>query len=457
MKSGSGANDHGDSTPRIMKQRFAITVSLTPALFQRAKGAGKRFALFRVKPSLTHGLRRAMGGVLALALGLAALPAGGMGDLLPPLQYARIHNDNPEALLVNILLEIRQNRLDTALRDVEALLHINPNFRLASLIRGDLLMARSKPLTAFGGAAGGTPEQVADFRDEARVRLQRYLEQPPTGKIPKYLLQMQPEQHYAIVVDTSKSRLYLFENNAGEPRYVADYYITSGKAGAEKAREGDQKTPLGVYFVTASLPMEKLSDFYGAGAFPLSYPNEWDKRQGKKGHGIWLHGVPRDTYSRPPKASSGCVVLANPDLIALGKTLQAGLTPVVISDRVEWVSAEEWRSQRERLKGELEAWRRDWESLDNERYLSHYSHAFSSDGQDFTALSAQKKRANAGKSALRVKLSDISLFQYPGKENLFVVTFTQDYHSSNLSNVMRKRQYWQMENGQWRIMYEGAA
>lgn len=394
---------------------------------------------------------------LFLMLGLTTLPAGGMGDLLPPLQYARSHDNNPEALLVNILLEIKQNRLDTALRDVEALLQVNPHFKLAHLIRGDLLMARAKPLTSFGNATGATSDQVADFRDEARVRLQRYLEQAPLGKIPRYLLQMQPEQRHAIVVDTSKSRLYLFENNAGEPRYVADYYISVGKAGAEKLREGDQKTPLGVYFVTANLPVEKLSDFYGVGAFPLSYPNEWDKRQGKNGHGIWLHGVPRDTYSRPPRASNGCVVLANPDMAALGKMLQAGLTPVVISDNVEWVSPEEWRTQRERFKGEMEAWRRDWESLDSDRYLAHYSRRLNANGQDYNTFSAQKRAVNAGKSALQVRLSNISMFRYPGKEDLVVVTFTQDYRSNNLVNVMRKRQYWQLEEGQWRIVHEGAA
>lgn len=395
--------------------------------------------------------------LLVLVPGLVALPAGGMGDLLPPLQYARSHGNNPEALLVNILLEIKQNRLDTALRDVEALLHVNPNFKLAHLIRGDLLMARARPLTNFGNAAGASPDQVADFRDEARVRLQRHLEQPPSGRIPKYLLQMQPEQHHAVVVDTSKSRLYLFENNAGEPRYLADYYITVGKAGTEKLREGDQKTPLGVYFVTANLAVEKLGDFYGVGAFPLSYPNEWDKRQGKNGHGIWLHGVPRDTYSRPPRASNGCVVLSNPDMASLGKNLRAGLTPVVISDRVEWVSVEEWRSQRERFKGEVEAWRRDWESLDSERYLKHYSRAFSANGQDLAAFSAQKKQVNASKKTLQVRLNDLSVFQYPGQDHLMVVTFTQDYRSNNLNNVMRKRQYWKHEEGGWRIVYEGAA
>ncbi len=394
---------------------------------------------------------------LLLMLGLTTAPAGGMGDLLPPMQYARSHGNDPEALLVNILLKIRHNQLDIALRDVDALLDSKPNFKLAHLIRGDLLMARAKPLTSFGDANGAATEQVADFRDEARVRLQRHIEQPPSGKIPKYLLKMQAEQRHAIVVDTTRSRLYLFENNNGEPRYISDYYFTQGKAGAEKNREGDQKTPLGVYFVTSSLPLEKLGDFYGVGAYPLNYPNEWDKRLGKSGHGIWLHGVPKDTFSRAPRASNGCVVLSNPDMTDVGKSLQPGLTPVIISDKVEWVTPEEWRSQGERFKGELEAWRRDWESLDNERYLRHYSRNFSANDQDFDAFSAYKRQVHAGKSALQVKISDISLFQYPGKDNLIVVTFTQDYRSSNLNNVMKKRQYWQLENSQWRIVYEGAA
>ncbi len=49
------------------------------------------------------------------------------------------------------------------------------------------------------------------------------------------------------------------------------------------------------------------------------------------------------------------------------------------------------------------------------------------------------------------------MFLYPGNENLAVVTFDQDYSSSNISNKMRKRQYWQREGGQWRIVHEGAA
>jgi hypothetical protein len=64
---------------------------------------------------------------------------------------------------------------------------------------------------------------------------------------------------------------------------------------------------------------------------------------------------------------------------------------------------------------------------------------------------------NASKAWIKVQLSDVSLFLYPGKEEVAVATFEQDYTSSNLSNRMKKRQYWIKEGGNWRIVYEGAA
>jgi murein L,D-transpeptidase YafK len=112
------------------------------------------------------------------------------------------------------------------------------------------------------------------------------------------VLQLAPSQAHVILVDTARSRLFVFENHGGPPAYVTDFYISLGKNGVEKQREGDQKTPIGVYTVVSA--KEKLPDFYGTHAFPISYPNDWDKRNGRNGHGIWLHGTPSDTYSRPP-------------------------------------------------------------------------------------------------------------------------------------------------------------
>ena len=48
------------------------------------------------------------------------------------------------------------------------------------------------------------------------------------------------------------------------------------------------------------------------------------------------------------------------------------------------------------------------------------------------------------------------MFRYPRERDFVVVTFDQDYRSSSLSNVMRKRQYWVKEGARWKIIYEGA-
>ena len=397
--------------------------------------------------------------VAAAALAVSVAHAYAMGRQPQPKHLGINGHSEPEAeaMLVRTLTEIRNNRLGAALAEVEQVLHNYPNFRLAHLIKGDLLLARSRPLRDIGEASNAPRDRVEELRDEARVRLARYQLERPTDRVPKYLLQLNPQQKHAIVVDTRQSTLYVFENHGGTPRYVADYYISSGKNGSDKSKQGDKKTPLGVYHVTDNLPRARLTDFYGSGAFPINYPNEWDRREGRNGHGIWLHGTPSDTYSRPPRASDGCVVLTNQDLDAIGKNLQIGLTPVIISQGIEWVKPDALEGVRKELLQGVENWRKDWESLDADRYLRHYAPGFSSGKQDLAAWGRQKRQVNAAKAWVKVKLDRISLFLYPGREDLAVVTFDQNYDSSNLANQMRKRQYWIREKGAWRILHEGGA
>ncbi len=372
---------------------------------------------------------------------------------------ATVSDSGPEPLLARIFHEVEGMRLDEALRLTENLLAQYPNFRLGHLIKGDLLLARAQPINGFGALSGAPSDKVADLRAEAVARLKGYREKPAANFVPRYLLQMPPDQHYAIVVDTQKSRLYVYENDSssGRPRFVADYYVTQGKLGADKVSEGDKKTPIGVYHVTADLSRRKLADLYGSGAYPISYPNEWDRRQGRSGSGIWLHGTPSDTFSRPPRASDGCVVLANNDLNAVAKNLQVGLTPVIISNSVEWLSLDDWNKERGELNRSLEAWRSDWESRDTERYLRHYSRRFQAGNQNFEQFATQKRQVNAGKEWIKVKTDKLSVFRNPGREEVVVVTFDQDYRSNNLANVMKKRQYWIREEGRWKIIYEGSA
>ena len=380
-----------------------------------------------------------------------AIGSGQSGDAV------RYSDSGPEPMLEQVFRQIERNRLDLALDQVDALLHIWPNFRLGHLIRGDLLLARASALTTIGNAPNAPAERLADLRDEAVARIRAYRDKPPVDRVPRYLLQLPPDQRHAVVVDTRRSRLYLYENVDGRPRFVADYYVSHGRLGIEKMREGDKKTPLGVYQVTGFLPPARLTSFYGAGALPINYPNAWDRKQGRNGHGIWLHGTPSDTFSRPPRASDGCVVLANPDFLALNNSLNGESVPVIISDAVEWLTLDDWQAERAEFNRALEQWRRDWESRDVERYLANYSPQFSADGKDFAAFARQKRDINSSRQWIKVDIRKLSTFRNPGRDPLVVVTFEQDYRSDNMSSVMRKQQYWQKENGRWRIVFEGEA
>jgi murein L,D-transpeptidase YafK len=386
--------------------------------------------------------RLTIAALAALAAGTAAANASGANGA------------DAEARLLAALERIGRGESKTALGELEDLVARYPNFRLAHLVRGDLLLARARPIGDFGSTGHAARERLEELRAEALARQRARKERPNGDLVPRYLLRLDPSQKHVLVVDGSRSRLYLYENASGAPRLVLDYYTTLGKRGIAKEREGDQKTPIGVYRVTTQIPGSKLPDLYGWGALPLSYPNEWDRLRGRTGYGIWIHGVPSDTYARAPQASDGCIALANPEIEDLAGRVRPGATPVVVAESVEWVAPVALRAERDDILRHLETWRADWESRDTERYLVHYARTFRSAGMDLEAWRAHKLRVNAGKSWIKVSLGGLTVIRVPGERDLIEVTFEQDYRSSNLSQRTRKRQYWVREDGRWKIAYE---
>lgn len=209
------------------------------------------------------------------------------------------------------------------------------------------------PATPAAEPSRPAPSPAAATRrdGEAIARLRGYHERPDGNTVPRYLLQMRPDQQHAIVIDTQKARLYVHRNdiaNGGMPQFVADYYIAHGKLGSGKQADGM-----------------------------------------------------------------------------------------------------------------IEAWRADWESLDHERYARHYARhyarGFAAGKLDRSAWLARKRKVNAAKQWVKVATHHISMFRNPGQDEYVVVTFEQDYRSSNLSSRMLKRQYWIKEDGRWKIVREGAA
>lgn len=363
---------------------------------------------------------------------------------------------HPELLLLEVYKELGANRLRQAQQKADALVEAHPNFQLGQLIRGDLLQLHTRPITSFGAAPNAPPDKLKNLRDEAIVRLKWLQEKPDPNLVPRTVLQLRDDQRQVLVVDAKRSRLYVYEHQRGQLKLSTDYYISQGKYGINKLREGDQKTPIGVYYITQRVPGAKLPDFYGSGALPLNYPNEWDRRHGRSGSGIWLHGTPSDSYSRPPLSSDGCVVLTNPDFYKLYQTVEAGKTPVVIADSVEFVSKAKWESERNMARKLLDAWRRDVESGDAPRLQAHYSRQFKSErGESLQTMIDRQERLLAGAKIVSVQLKDETFFLYPGRDDLIVTTFTQESVVGKSRNSVRKRQYWAREGEQWRILSEG--
>jgi murein L,D-transpeptidase YafK len=377
-----------------------------------------------------------------------ASPAGVTAGIDDPRKDTR----GADTRLERAFADLRAGERERALGELDQLIDRYPNFRLAHLMRGDLLLARVRSIADLGNPPGSGGEPLEDLRAEARARLRAAF--PEGDLVPRYFLKTGRLERTAILVDASRSRVFVYDTSGVVPRLVRDYYTSIGKYGSQKEREGDRKTPIGVYHVTSWIPGGKLPDLYGSGAYPINYPNARDRLVGRTGHGIWIHGVPSSTYARAPLASDGCLALANPDLDSLSAYIQPGITPVVIAQQVEWVEPAQSHAERDSLLAQIEAWRKDWESGDSERYLSHYGGSFRTGDKDLDSWRAYKRRVNAQKKWIRVTLKDIGAYRDPGAQNLVTVTFEQEYRSSNLSERSRKRQYWMLEEGRWKIVYE---
>lgn len=388
---------------------------------------------------------------LTAGLLVAALGPGPAGDDAVVPTFPGPADLHPERPLVNSLFDLGGGRVDAALSSLSQLVDRQPDFALARLVLADLLAIKSGRVDGLGLLAQG--DEVAGLRHEARARLARYLQAPPPEAAPAELLQLASARS-VIVVDVERFRLYLFENRGGRPALAQDYYISIGKAGGDKRREGDEKTPVGVYRVSDYLPGSTLPDMYGPGAFPIDYPNRWDRRLGRTGSGIWLHGTESARYSRAPLSSLGCVTLSNRDFLALREQVEVGRTPVVVADGVDWQEPARIEAERRELAAAVEAWRRDWESLDTDRYLSHYGPQFQTEGMDLARFASHKRRVNAGKKFVRVSLSDVAIYAYPGEKDTVLVEFLQAYVSDSFRSRVGKQQFWRRHGDDWKIVFE---
>ncbi len=365
-----------------------------------------------------------------------------------------------EARLIQIYQLIGQSKSRDALKLAEKLVTDHPNFALAQLVYGDLLMAQTQPIRAVGDVPEATvraaPGVLTDLREESLLRIRALRERPAPGMVPSNFVRLSARNKHAIAIDASRGRVYLFENSPQGLKLVADYYASVGKMGIEKSIEGDLKTPLGIYYVTNTLDPNSLKDLYGAGALPINYPNPYDMRRGKTGSGIWLHGVPQAQFARAPKATDGCVAVSNPDLQDILKRVEIRTTPVVILPKLEWVNPAQSHADVAAFDRAFASWRSAKMAGDLDRTMAMYTADFNSYGKnlaDWRGIVSQevaKKRGN--------ELKDVAVLHWAesAQSATMVVTFSE-IPTGAVSGPI-KRQYWlrsAVTQNQWKIFFEG--
>ena len=374
-----------------------------------------------------------------------------------PASGAAVADGVAEARLIDIYELIGQGRLQQALQKADSLVEEIPHFQLAQLVYGDLLAARVRPLNTLGDVpapmVASAGPVLQDLREESQRRMKALRERPPKGAIPSQFLALSQRSKHAIAVDASRSRLYLFENGTEGLKLLADYYISVGKAGTAKASEGDQRTPLGVYYISSNLDPKSLKDFYGSGALPINYPNVLDTKRGNTGSGIWLHGTPPKQFARAPQATDGCVVLANPDLERIIRTVQVRSTPVVIAQQLQWISPQAALAESKTFEEVLMAWRNAKTSGNLQQTLSYYTSDFSSNGKTLDQWTPRLKAEMTQMAGRTTQIKDVSMLRWNDSAETMVVTFGEV--ADGTRSGMTKRQYWIRQDKQWKIFFEG--
>jgi len=138
----------------------------------------------------------------------------------------------------------------------------------------------------------------------------------------------------AILIGKTDGLLRVIKNNNGSYNNIKEFFISYGQKGGSKTKEGDYKTPEGIYFATSIKTKHDLNnlpeEIYGTYAIPLNYPNSIDKKKGASGYGIWLHGTDSEEKLSGKNVTKGCIIMENTDINQLVKLIRLMKTPIVI-------------------------------------------------------------------------------------------------------------------------------
>jgi len=268
---------------------------------------------------------------------------------------------------------------------------------------------------------------------------------PRSESIPDSILTL--TSGYVIVVDKQYQKMYVFHKN-GYFSKVFEAPCSTGKKSGAKQVSGDAKTPTGIFFATKILRNPGPRETYGSFAFPLDYPTLSDKKAGRNGYNIWIHGTTKQLL---PSQSNGCVVLSDSDLQRLSDIIFFNRTPVIIAESINWVSPNKVSPAKDELEIILMSWNKALTDGDIKSIDSLYLQGSEIKGKSREALINKIKSIKHLNKHFILQPRDVSILK---QDNNAIILFDQivavnsdsSFHGSYNKLVLEKI------NNKWQII-----
>lgn len=273
---------------------------------------------------------------------------------------------------------------------------------------------------------------------------------------------------FLVLANKADRQLYLLRYDSENWSVHRQYPMAIGENLGPKRHQGDKRTPEGTYFVVGRKDQSELQPKYGPLAFILNYPNDDDRKAGRTGQGIWIHGTSPDSL---PLQTQGCLELDNRSMLELGQILGHGIgVPVVITneenltDPISYPAYAEiaqgrhevvalHRARQDELTRILHLWEQAWEDRNIERYSEFYdTGSFLSVGIAWPQWREKKLGTFRAYTGIEVGIDKVLLAGFGDASA--VVTFLQQYQSDKVQASNAKRLRFRRRNGRWLIQRE---
>lgn len=257
-------------------------------------------------------------------------------------------------------------------------------------------------------------------------------------------------KEYVIVAEKENKKMTLYAKDGENYKQISKDSMIIGEKAGDKYLEGDKRTPEGAYDLVQK--RTGLDQFYGPFALVTAYPDTYDKSLDKKGHGIWIHGMPFN--GEREKFTQGCLAIDNDKLETLEKNIDYKKT-ILLTTNGEFKKVS--KDDIALILSSIYKWKEAWKYSNIEDYLSFYSKDFKrADQSDFKRFETQKRQIFAKNENKVINLFNMDISPYPNSSNkkIYKATMDEEYISPSVKFIGKKELYFEIENNKLKILSE---